>query len=511
MSVVEVEGLYFDYGDKKLFTNASLRVFNNDHLGVVGLNGVGKTTLLNLLVKNLSPDKGKIIWDPSIRFGYLDQHADIMHDISIKDYLLKLYAPLFKKEEEINYIYEHLMEYEDSDKMLNKAYKMQEELEREDFYSINTRIETICSGLGLNEFGLDRKLNKLSGGQREKVILAKLLLEEPDVLIMDEPTNFLDVAQIEWLSKYLNTFKGAFIVVSHDVSFLNEITNSIACVENSTITKYKGNYDAFLMQNEAKKEEYEKLYNRQRKFIAKTQEFIDKNLVRATTTKQAQSRRKMLEKLDILEKPTTEHILHFKFPYSSPSGKEVLHVNDLTIGYEFPILENLNFDIKKDEIIVLVGHNGVGKSTFIKTVLGIIPPLSGSYKWGEHLTISYFAQDERFYDQTPLSYIHDVYPEMKEQELRALLASFGVNSKLCNKSMLKLSGGEQTKVRMALMSKKKSNLLILDEPTNHLDVSSKESLKKALKEYPGTVIVVSHEKYFYEEIATRIISIKDKK
>lgn len=512
MSLVEVDNLSFDFGEKPLFKNASFRLLKEDHMGLVGLNGVGKTTFLKLLIKELSPDKGKIEWLPNIRYGYLDQHLQMDQDKTILSYLANLYAPLYQKEKQIEEIYNNLMSYseKEQEKMLNKAYKLQEELNEEDFYSIDARIKGVCNGLGIDEYGLDRSISILSGGQKAKVVLAKLLLENPDVLIMDEPTNFLDVAQIDWLTKYLKNFPNAFIVVSHDVDFLNNICNVVTCIENNVFTRFKGNYDDFQEKNQFMKEEYEKLYNRQQKFIKKTQEYIDKNLVRATTTKMAQSRRKVLEKLDILEKPKTEKVLNFKFPYSKDIGKEILSVSNLTIGYDFPILENLNFEIKAKELIVFIGHNGVGKSTLLKTILDYIKPLSGSYKWADRLDINYFAQEEKYYDMNPIDYIRDHYPTKTDQEIRAVLAKFGIDSKLVFKSMLKLSGGEQTKVRLANMSLKKSNLLILDEPTNHLDPSTKDSLKVALLDYPGTILLVSHEKEFYEDIATRIINIKEK-
>lgn len=512
MSLVEVSNLYFDYGEKPLFRNASFRLLREDHMGLVGLNGVGKSTFLKLLIKELSPDKGKIEWLPNIKYGYLDQHLNIDNEKTILSYLADLYSPLYQKEKQIAEIYNNLMNFseKEQEKMLNKAYKLQEELNEEDFYSIDARIKGVCNGLGLDEYGLERKISILSGGQKAKVVLAKLLLENPDVLIMDEPTNFLDVSQIEWLTKYLKSFPNAFIVVSHDIDFLNNICNVITCIENTNFTRFKGNYDDFLVKNQFLKDEYEKLYKRQQKFIKKTQEYIDKNLVRATTTKMAQSRRKVLEKLDILEKPKTEKPLNFKFPYSKDIGKEILKVYSLTIGYDFPILENLNFEIKAKELIVFTGHNGVGKSTLLKTLLNIIPSLKGTYKWEEKIDINYFAQEEKFYDVNPINYIRNNYPTKTDQEIRQVLAKFGIGSNLVLKSMLKLSGGEQTKVRLANMSLKKSNVLILDEPTNHLDLSTKDSLKVALLDYEGTILLVSHEKEFYEDIATRIINIKEK-
>lgn len=509
MSVLEIEKLRFSYKDKELFNDLDARIFDNEHIGIVGLNGVGKTTLMKLIAGKLIPDSGTIIWDNNKSFSYLDQHLEVTTDVTIEEYLYTVYNPLFQKENEMNDLYNSLAEVDESkyDKILNKAYNIQEYLEQNGFYEIKSRIGNIINGLGI-EIESQRLLKDLSSGQRAKVFLGKMLLEEKDVLLLDEPTNFLDIQHVEWLSKFLVNYKNTFLVISHNFDFLNSCCNVILALENKKLTKYKGNYDQYIKMRDMNMETYQKEYEKQQKEIKRTEEFIQKNIVRASTTKQAQSRRKQLEKMIKLEKPEKEKKVHFDFEFTKSFNVSALETKHLNIGYDYPILKNINLKFEFGQKYLIYGKNGVGKSTFLKTILGLIPSLGGNIKMAPYNNILYYAQEEKIPNITAVEYVREFYPKMEDTEIRTLLAKYAVTGDLTIKPMTQLSGGEVTKVRFALLSLTSSNLLILDEPTNHLDRSAKESLFKAIEKYPGTVILVSHEKEFYQKLKMKEIKFE---
>ncbi len=509
MSVLEIEKLRFSYKDKELFNDLEVRIFENEHVGIVGLNGVGKTTLMNLIAGKLIPDSGTITWDKNKSFSYLDQHLEVTNDVTIEEYLYTVYTSLFQKENEMNELYNSLSNVDESkyDKILNKAYNIQEYLEQNGFYEIKSRIGNIINGLGI-EIESNRLLKELSSGQRAKVFLGKMLLEEKDVLLLDEPTNFLDLQHVEWLSKFLINYKNTFIVISHNVEFLNNCCNVIVALENKKLTKYKGNYNQYLVMREMNLETYQKEYEKQQQEIKRTEDFIQKNIVRASTTKQAQSRRKMLEKMVKLEKPEKEKKVNFEFTFTKSFNVSAIETKYLNIGYSYPILKNINLKFEFGQKYLIYGKNGVGKSTFLKTILGIIPPLGGNIKMAPYNNILYYAQEEVIPNVTAVEYIREYYPKMEDTEIRTLLAKYAVTGDLTIKPMTQLSGGEVTKVRFALLSLTSSNLLILDEPTNHLDRSAKESLLKAINNYPGTVILVSHEREFYQKLKMKEIKFE---
>lgn len=509
MSVLEIDKLRFSYKDKELFNDLSVRIFDNEHIGIVGLNGTGKTTLMKLIAGQLIPDSGTITWDSNKSFSYLDQHLEVHSDQTIEEYLYSVYNPLFKKENQMNDLYSSLAEVDESkyDKILNKAYNIQEELEQSGFYEIKSRIGNIINGLGI-QIAENRLLKQLSSGQRAKVFLGKMLLEEKDIILLDEPTNFLDLQHVEWLSKFLVNYKNTFLVISHNFEFLNSCCNVILALENKKLTKYKGNYDQYLKQRDMNLETYQKEYEKQQKEIKRTEEFIQKNIVRASTTKQAQSRRKMLEKMVKLEKPEKEKKVHFEFEFTKSFNVSALETKYLNIGYSYPILKNINLKFEFGQKYLIYGKNGVGKSTFLKTILGIIPPLGGNIKMAPYNNILYYAQEEVVPSLTAVEYVREYYPKMDDTEIRTLLAKYAITGDLTIKPMTQLSGGEVTKVRFALLSLTSSNFLVLDEPTNHLDKSAKESLLKAIEKYPGTVILVSHEKEFYQKLKMKEIKFE---
>lgn len=508
MSVLEVKNLKFGYLDEVLLNNVDFRLLKEDHIGLVGLNGCGKSTFMNLIAHRLIPDSGEIVWDKNISFSYLDQHLKVDKNESIGDYLYKVYEGLFEKEEEMNALYKSLefAEEDKYDKILNKAYNIQSYLEENDYYMIKSKISNIINGLGIDSDS-KRKLCDLSSGQRMKVFLGKMLLEESDVLLLDEPTNFLDVKHVEWLAKFLVNYKHPFIAISHDRSFIESVCNVICSLENKSITRYKGDYKSFLIQREMKKKEYESQYLSQQKYIKKTEDFIKKNIVRASTTKRAQSRQKELDKVERLDKPTEEKKVTFSFPFTNSFNSEVLNTRKLVIGYDRPLIAPIDIKIEYGDRLVITGANGVGKTTFLKTILGKIPFISGKFKIGPYNKILYYEQEYKGrMDITALEYFKEVYPMVLDGKIRSILGLVGITGDLAMKPLFELSGGELTKVRFSRLTQESSNLLILDEPTNHLDKNAKEALFKAIEEYPGTVIIVSHEKEFYKKMKMKEVN-----
>lgn len=501
MSLLEVKDLRFRYTDKELYNNIEFRILAGDHIVIVGPNGVGKSTFLNIIAKNIIPDSGTIAWTSHIKFSYLDQHLKVKQDMSIATYLYGVFEPLFKKEAQMNEYYNSMATApeQDYEKLMKRAEQIQYELDEANFYAINSTIGNIINGLGINNYGLDTILSKLSGGQRAKVYLAKMLLEESDVLLMDEPTNFLDKEHIDWLIKYLNGYKGAYVVVSHDVSFARQICNVVYALENRQMTRYKGDYDFYLKERNIRNEHFMREYENQQKYIKETKDFIASHIVRATSARQAQQRVRQLAKLDIIDKPQGELKIHFDFPFSKDLGTEVLKLTDLEIGYQKSLLGKLNLLIKHNEKVAILGRNGVGKSTLLKTLMGFIPALGGSFKFNNSAMINFFEQEHSFKeDETAVSYLRSFYPLKTDGELRSVLAAVGIRGDLALKKLNECSGGEQTRVRLGLMTMQKSNILIMDEPTNHLDKNTKEALYQAIKRFPGSVILVSHEHDFYD-------------
>ncbi len=503
MSLLEISDLKFNYSDRELFNSATFRLFKEDHMGVVGVNGCGKTTLLKLIAKNIKPDVGKIEWLNGISVGYLDQHAKIDKKVSIRMYLYDVFQDMFLKEAEMEDLYNQMATCDPNhyDRILTRANSIMEYLEEKGFYAFKSQIGNVISGLGISEDRIDDEMSKLSGGQRAKVILGKLLLQQPDILIMDEPTNFLDVNHIEWLTKYLVNYPNAFIVVSHDFDFLNNISNVIYELENKVLTRYKGNYHYYLKEKEIRGLNYQRQYENQQKFIKKTEDFISKNLVRASTTKRAQSRRKQLEKLDVIPAPLANKAIKFTFPYSKTEGTKPLIVEDLVIGYNKPLLNPISLVIKKGQKVVVTGENGRGKSTFIKTIIEELDALDGNFKFTDSADISYFEQDLDFQeDLTAFQVIKNEHEDFDNKAVRSVLSRVGIGPDLVMKKMNTLSGGEQAKVRLCLMTLVKANFLILDEPTNHLDYVAKKALFEGLKEFKGTLLLVSHESAFYKDL-----------
>lgn len=503
MSILDLENVTFSYENEKLLQNINLRLFASDHAVLVGPNGSGKSTILKLIKGILLQDSGTIRWQNTKKIGYLDQYMELPNNLLVEDYLYDVFKDLFKLEKEMERLYEEvaLMPDGDYEKLLHQATMIGEKLEAEGFYILQAKINNIIFGLGLDEDVLVMPIKHLSGGMRAKVILAKLLLEEADVLLLDEPTNFLDVMHIEWLTKFLKAYPKAFIVISHHELFMKEIATVVFALEGASVNRYKGDYDFYLKERVLRIEHQAKTYENQQKLIEKTEDFIRRNIVRATTTKRAQSRRKMLEKIVRIEKPKAQRTYKFSFPLAGGTGKEVLKVTDLVIGYDEPLLEPINLVVMRGEKVVITGINGIGKSTFLKTVLAQTPAIDGSFTWIDTAKIAYLPQDGEFPDgATPFTIVNGTYPAFTKQDVMTLLGEYGIPYDMAMRPLNSLSGGEKTKVRLALLKHQKGNVLIMDEPTNHLDVDAKDALAQALIKYNGTLILVSHEKSFYGEI-----------
>lgn len=511
MSLLEIRDLSHSFGDKILYNNVNLDIYKNEHVGVVGVNGAGKSTFIKILCGICIPDDGTIKWQSNIKLGMLDQYAEVLKDYTIYDYLKTAFKDLYDIEKKLNFLYEK-MASDTSETIMKKASSYQNILEERNFYSIDTIIRKVSSGLGIDSLGFDTVLKNLSGGQRAKVILAKLLIEKPDMLLLDEPTNFLDKEHVSWLSEYLNTYKGAFIVVSHDIEFIKSIATCICDIDLKSIRKYNCGYEKYLKEKENLEDDYVRRYREQQRFIKKTEEFIAKNKVRAATAKMARGRQKQLDRVERLDSPNF-NVQHpcINFKYLNASCKTSLTVKNLEVGYEKAILPKLNFKIKNGEKVVITGFNGIGKSTLLKTLIGENERISGFISFGEHIKPGYYEQDLRWDDNTltPLEIISDMYPDMTNKEIRRYLSLCGVKNETVLQKIKSLSGGEQSKVKICELTLNPCNMLILDEITNHLDNNCKDALKESLISYEGTVILVSHEASFYRGWADRIINIEE--
>lgn len=513
--LLNVENLSLTYDKKCLFNKASFRILNNEKIGLIGNNGVGKSTLINILCGKVIPDSGKIEFDQKIKVGYLDQYLNVDKKISINDYLKKAFIDLYQKDAEMKKYLELLNNTTDEiliDRYVRLSTNLREVLETADFYSLDSTIARIASGLGITKYGMDTLMGHLSGGQKMKVILAKLLLEKPDLLILDEPTNFLDTIHIDWLVKYLKEYKGNFLIVSHNQSFLNDVVNVIMEIDNAKITRYKGNYQDYLFKKAQADVVYENQYKAQIKEIAALKDYINKNKARDATAKMAKSREKKLEKMEILQKPKNSDIhLKLSFNYQPINSQKFLVVEDLEIGYYYSLLPAMSFFIRSGTKLAITGFNGIGKTTLLKTLIGELKPIKGRFHFVDDAKIAYFEQEHHFENPnlTPLQEIRNYYPLMEDKDIRGVLARCGLVNSLALQPIKTLSGGEQAKLKLCKIMLQKANILILDEPTNHLDKIAKEELMIALKEYKGTVIFVCHEKEFIEQLATQIYNIED--
>ncbi|MCT4594139.1 MAG: ATP-binding cassette domain-containing protein [Anaeromicrobium sp.] len=507
-----VENVNHGFGSRVILEDVSFRLKKGEHITLVGANGEGKSTFLNIITKKLMPDEGTIRWANKVSVGYLDQHTVLEKGKSIRDVLRTAFDGMFQLEKDMLEMYDQMGSATDEEmtKLMEETSTIQDTLELSGFYAIDSKIDEVANGLGLRDIGLDKDVSQLSGGQRTKVLLTKLLLESPTILILDEPTNYLDEDHIEWLKTYLQNYENSFILVSHDIAFVNSVSTVIYHMENGSITRYKGNYDDFQNMYNLKKRQIEQAFQKQQKEIKSLETFIAKNKARVATTNMAKSRQKKLDKMVKIERPRDKVKPEFRFNEARVPSKIVFEANDLVLGYDEALTSPLNVQLIRGKKIALKGVNGLGKSTLLKTLIGKIKPFNGKVDLGDYLEIGYFEQESaRDNSNTAIDEIWNTYPSMSNFEVRQALAKCGLTNDHITSQMKVLSGGEAAKVRLCKIMLKDINFLVLDEPTNHLDVDAKEELKRAIQAFKGTVLLVSHEPEFYMDIVEDVWNIED--
>lgn len=519
MILLQTEKISRYFGADILFDNVSIEIKDKARIGLVGRNGAGKTTLLEILSGREEPDSGNIHKKKDVTIGYLDQYTGLDSSLTIWDEMMKIAEPLLAMEKEMREIETQLSdpalkesgaEYEE---LLKRYDTLQLTFHEKNGYGIESEIRSVLHGFRFYEEDYDTPIQNLSGGQKTRLALAQLLLEKKDLLILDEPTNHLDIDTLSWLETYLQNYSKALLIVSHDRYFLDRVINEVYEVSRGSVDYFPGNYTNYLKLKAEKIKREWKVFEKQQKKMAKLEDFVNKNIVRASTTKRAQARRKQLEKMDPVSKPQNdEKSAHFQFQTRRESGQIVLQTEDLAIGYDTsPLSDHIDLDIRKEESIAVVGPNGIGKTTLLKTVNQMIPSLKGSLTFGAKVDLGYYDQEQNLLNdnKTVLNEVWDDHPSLPEQTIRTLLGSFLFSGDDVEKSIASLSGGEKARVALAKLSLEKNNFLLLDEPTNHLDIDSKEVLENALIDYPGTLLFVSHDRYFINRLATKVIELNE--
>ena len=512
MSILNVEHVNHGFGDRAILKDVSFRLLKGEHVGLIGANGEGKSTFMNIITGKRQPDEGKVEWARNVRVGYLDQHAVLEKGMTIADVLKSAYAWLFDLENKMNEICDAMGNASEDEltAMMEELGEIQELLDAHDFYLIDSKVEEIARAFGLMELGLDRDVTELSGGQRTKILLAKLLLEKPDILLLDEPTNYLDAVHIEWLKRYLIDYENAFILISHDIPFLNSVVNLIYHIEDGVLSRYVGNYEDFEKVYAMKRSQLEAAYRKQQQEISELKDFVARNKARVATRNMAMSRQKKLDKMEIIELQSEKPKPEFNFKTARTPGKIICETHDLVIGYDEPLSRPLNLKMERGQKTAMIGANGIGKTTLLKSIMGYIKPISGESVLGDYLYPGYFEQEKKY--ETNISCIDELwaeFPSFTQYEVRSALAKCGLMTKHIESLMKVLSGGEQAKVRLCKLINHETNVLLLDEPTNHLDVDAKDELKRALKEYKGSILLICHEPEFYEDIVTDVWNCED--
>ncbi|WP_010494495.1 ribosomal protection-like ABC-F family protein [Paenibacillus elgii] len=516
--LLQVSNITKSYGVSTVLSNISLQIEARERIGLVGVNGAGKSTLLQIIAGELSYDSGSIFKAKETKIGYLKQNSGLTSDRSIWNELMSVFDRLLEMEEELRRLEARmsdpdvLADEKKTEETMRRYAELSDAFRERGGYEIEARIRGILSGMGFGHMDPATPVQTLSGGQKTRLALAKMLLEAPDLLLLDEPTNHLDIPTLTWLEQYLRSYPGAILVVSHDRYFLDSLVGAIYEIERTSSRRYTGNYSRYIELKAADYEVQLKQYEKQQEEISKMEDFIQRNLVRASTTKRAQSRRKALDKMERLDKPLGElKRASFSFEVEAPTGREVLDVRGLSVSYDRqkPLAQGITFQLRRGDTAALIGPNGIGKSTLLKTLIGQHTQDRGAFDWGTNVKIGYYDQEQTGLNpsQTVLEEVWNAFPHLEEARIRTVLGNFLFSGEDVFKKVGSLSGGEKARVALAKLMLQKANVLILDEPTNHLDLYSKEVLESALIEYEGTLLFISHDRYFLNKMAENMLEM----
>ena len=512
MIIAQAQDLEQRFGGNTIFSNISFSVPDNARIGLVGPNGAGKTTLLKIMTGQQEPTSGQFTINKGLKVGYIAQENGLDEDKTIWDEMLTVFNDLIEKNKKITKMQEQIADHPEDEDLLKRYDQLAYDFEQEGGFTYQAEIKSILNGFNFKENTWNKVIGTLSGGEKTRLAFVKLLLQKPPVLLLDEPTNYLDLDTLDWLEAFLKNYQGAIITVSHDQYFLDHLANQIFELNFGKLTTFKGNYSQYVKERELMDSQQEAAYEKQQEKIKKEEGFIQKNLVRASTTKRAQSRRKVLDKMERIKPPKHKQKVRINFSSERPSGKEVLIAKDLTIGYPDKVMvSDIDFQVNKNDRVAIIGPNGIGKSTLLKTIMKKLEPKDGSIKYGASLDIGYYDQELQSLDpsKTVLDTIWDRHKTMPEKDVRSILASFLFTAEDIDKTVGQLSGGQKARLTLTVLSLEKDNFLLMDEPTNHLDIEAKEVLEQALDNYDGTLLFVSHDRYFINELANKIISVRD--
>lgn len=512
MIIAQAQDLEQRFGGNTIFSNISFSVPDNARIGLVGPNGAGKTTLLKIMTGQQEPTSGQFTINKGLKVGYIAQENGLDEDKTIWDEMLTVFNDLIEKNKKITKMQEQIADHPEDEDLLKRYDQLAYDFEQEGGFTYQAEIKSILNGFNFKENTWNKVIGTLSGGEKTRLAFVKLLLQKPPVLLLDEPTNYLDLDTLDWLEAFLKNYQGAIITVSHDQYFLDHLANQIFELNFGKLTTFKGNYSQYVKERELMDSQQEAAYEKQQEKIKKEEEFIQKNLVRASTTKRAQSRRKVLDKMERIKPPKHKQKVRINFTSERPSGKEVLIAKDLTIGYPDKVMvSDIDFQVNKNDRVAIIGPNGIGKSTLLKTIMKKLEPKGGSIKYGASLDIGYYDQELQSLDpsKTVLDTIWDRHKTMPEKDVRSILASFLFTAEDIDKTVGQLSGGQKARLTLTVLSLEKDNFLLMDKPTNHLDIEAKEVLEEALDNYDGTLLFVSHDRYFINELANKIISVRD--
>lgn len=512
--LIQLNNVTKNFVVNEVFSNVKMEINDKDRVAIVGRNGAGKSTLLKIISGEIDFDNGERTVSKDTTIGYLSQEFIVREDLSIYEEMITCFNEIIELEKELEKIsYELTSEnIESNPGLLDKYDRLQNQVLTHKDYHYKSKIDSVLYGLDFDKEVFDKKISTFSGGEKTRLSMAKLLLSEPDLLILDEPTNHLDMENVAWLENYLSSYNGAIVIVSHDRYFIDKVVNVVYNLEFGKLKKYVGNYSNFLRQYEEDYEKNLKEYVSQQKDIKRLEEFVQKNIARASTSKMAKSRQKVLDKMEIIDNPRKDDkVANIEFRIKEQSGRDVLIINDLQVGYEEQVGQKYNFSVYKGDRLAIVGKNGIGKSTLIKTIAKKQKKLDGNIQYGSKVSLGYYDQKQAEFEssKTILNELWDEYPLMKEAEVRTVLGRFLFRGDDVLKIVRDLSGGEKARLQLAKLMLEKNNLLILDEPTNHLDITSKQVLEEALENYEGTILFVSHDRYFINKIANKVFDITE--